>query len=167
MLLEFQHAGKCGVGRQLNYGLDLNPLDDLILTNCKFDGNIVGLKIATTAGVTHVTDQQLFLRREHAGVVHRGDETSERLDILQCDCHQFYVQQQPPEGIYAEKLEDALFDGITVTTAAPIRLQSQQCGIDINLKYGTYQNIQIINSTITGSGATGQRRIPPTLLPPR
>ncbi len=64
------------------------------------------------------------------------------------------------KGLYIEKLSDAVFDGITVLNSGTDPAYGFNNGIDINLKFGTYQNIQIRNSTITTSGETGSATNP-------
>lgn len=56
------------------------------------------------------------------------------------------------KGIYAEKLDNAVFNGITVNNSGTGGELNHRAGIDINLKWAAYSNIQILNSTITNSG---------------
>lgn len=59
------------------------------------------------------------------------------------------------KGIYAEKLEDAVFDNIEVTNSGTNPAYGFNNGIDINLKWAAYANITIQNSTVTDSGLLG------------
>jgi hypothetical protein len=54
------------------------------------------------------------------------------------------------KGIYAERLDHATFDGITVNASGTSGAFS--AGIDLNLKKQAFTDITIKNSTITGSG---------------
>lgn len=56
------------------------------------------------------------------------------------------------KGMYLEKLNNATFDNITVNSSGTNSNYGFNNGIDINLKYGDYENITIKNSTITNSG---------------
>lgn len=69
------------------------------------------------------------------------------------------------KGIYAEKLEDAVFTGITVDgngyDGSPLTACSYfvpwMAGVDINLKDGDYENITVQDSTITNNALGGAR----------
>jgi len=68
------------------------------------------------------------------------------------------------KGLYAEKLNNATFDGCMVINNGDaawnntcIYFKPFLAGFDINLKAGAYQNITIKNSVFTGNG-TGQAR---------
>ena len=56
------------------------------------------------------------------------------------------------KGFYTEKLDNAVFDHITVNNSGTGGALNHRAGMDINLKYGDYSNIQILNSTITNNG---------------
>jgi hypothetical protein len=59
------------------------------------------------------------------------------------------------KGIYVEKLDNAVFDGITVQNSGVDSTYGFNAGIDVNLKWQSYSNLTIRNSTITGSGVYG------------
>ena len=68
------------------------------------------------------------------------------------------------KGLYAEKLDNAMFDGCSVINNGDagwgntcIQFKPFLAGFDINLKAGIYQNITIKNSIFTGNG-TGEAR---------
>src|SRR5213075_1030425 len=54
------------------------------------------------------------------------------------------------KGLYFEKLNNALFTGIVLTNNGISG--GFASGMDVNLKYGTYTNLSITNSTFTGNG---------------
>ena len=62
------------------------------------------------------------------------------------------------KGLYFETLKNAVFTNLTISNCGskPVTNGStyytHNAGIDMNLKGGTYSNIQILNSTITGCG---------------
>lgn len=67
------------------------------------------------------------------------------------------------KGIYAEKLSETTFNGCEIAdngfspTGLPANFLAWMCGVDINLKAGTYNNIQFLNSSITGNGLGGAK----------
>lgn len=68
------------------------------------------------------------------------------------------------KGLYAEKLDNATFDGCMITNNGKtdwgntcVYFKPMMSGFDINLKAGAYQNIAIRNSVFTGNG-TGQAK---------
>lgn len=61
------------------------------------------------------------------------------------------------KGIYVEKLSDATLQNLTVEDCgdvkhAPYYWAGYNAGIDINLKYGTFQKLSFDNLTVTGNG---------------
>lgn len=58
------------------------------------------------------------------------------------------------KGIYAERLQDALFDGITMIDCGTDPLYAYPNAININLKYADFTNITIQNSTFLRCGIT-------------
>jgi hypothetical protein len=99
-------------------------LDGLAMTNGHIDGNVFGLQSYTGAGVGNN-----FLHVVVTGTTFDNNSS---------------------KGMYFEKLSDALFDGVTVTNSGTAGLWA--AGVDINLKYTAYQNIEVRNSTFTGCG---------------
>jgi hypothetical protein len=67
------------------------------------------------------------------------------------------------KGIYAEKLTDSTFTGITVDqngfdgSVLPSYFAPWMSGVDINLKAGTYQNISFVDSVITNNALGGAK----------
>jgi predicted ribosomally synthesized peptide with SipW-like signal peptide len=56
------------------------------------------------------------------------------------------------KGIYAEKLSNALFDNIEIRNSGTLDSSVVPNGMDINLKFGDYENITIRDSTFFDSG---------------
>ncbi|MBS1124550.1 MAG: hypothetical protein H6Q90_6778, partial [Deltaproteobacteria bacterium] len=99
-------------------------LDGLTMTNGHVDGNVHGLQ-----SVTGVGEGNNFLNVVITGTTFDNNTS---------------------KGMYLEKLSDAVFDGISVVNSGTAG--SWAAGIDINLKYAAYQDIEIRNSTISGCG---------------
>lgn len=74
-------------------------------------------------------------------------------------------QDNISKGLYAEKLDNATFNGCTVVNNGDATWTGNSCnqfkpflsGMDINLKAGSYQNITIRNSVFSGNG-TGEAK---------
>jgi hypothetical protein len=70
------------------------------------------------------------------------------------------ISNTPNKGMYIEALSDAVFRNMNINNAGntggePAAAQGQSqhgAGIDINLKYGNYQNITLEGVTVTDSG---------------
>lgn len=58
------------------------------------------------------------------------------------------------KGVYVERLQDALFDGITMIDCGNDPVYANPNGINLNLKYADFSNITIQNSTFTRCGLT-------------
>ena len=58
------------------------------------------------------------------------------------------------KAVYAERLQDALFDGITMVDCGTDPTYANPNGININLKYADFSNITIQNSTFRRCGLT-------------
>ncbi len=61
------------------------------------------------------------------------------------------------KGFYSEKLSDATFNNLTVTNngdtlRSPSWADKNNAGIDINLKFGSYQNLTFNNLTVSSNG---------------
>ncbi len=56
------------------------------------------------------------------------------------------------DGIYAEKLDHATFNGIQLVGSGYSAASSNPYGINLNLKKGTYSNITIENAILTNNG---------------
>ena len=104
-------------------------IDGMTVTGGSMDGNVQGfVAYQANDGLSTVT-----------GVTFTGTSFSENLR----------------KGIYAEKLDNATFDDITVENSGTEGAYASNNGIDINLKFAAYGNIQILNSSVTGSGVDG------------
>ena len=62
------------------------------------------------------------------------------------------------KGIYVEKLDNASFTNVDVIGSGVDGTYTNNSGVDINLKNGTYANIAFDNLTVSGSGLNGAGR---------
>jgi parallel beta-helix repeat protein len=110
---------------------DNTNLDHLVVSNCEFKDMAYGMIFFNTSN-TGTMVQNVTI----------SDTTFDRNSI---------------KGFYAEKLSDATFTNVTVTNNGDTDLSPDwadpwNAGIDINLKYGNYQNLVFNNLTVTGNG---------------
>lgn len=134
------------------YGINLSPLTDLVVTGSKFNSNGTGLKIASTASV----DQLSISNSEFNGNANIGwysdKGTTPTSNITNVTVTDTTFNGNINKGIYTEKLSDAIFTRVTVDGSGVGGALNHRAGVDLNLKYGNYQNIQFVDSVITNSG---------------
>jgi len=136
-----------------NYGLSLNG-SHLALQGVTARGNSVGLKVGSTASVEHLHIADSHFDNNNHGWYSDKDATGDsRIDDIHISDTTFNGNAQ--KGFYTEKLSNASFDNVTVTGSGVDEANVYNAGFDINLKYGSYQNIAIRNSTFEGSGRDG------------
>ncbi len=141
-------------------GLNLNSLSDLRITNSRIDGNGVGLRVGTIVDVNGITVLNSTFNGNIQGWYLAATASANSSTVQNVMVENTTFNNNTEKGIYAEKLEDALFQAITVTNSGISATYGFNNGIDINLKYGAYQNIYIYDSLITGSGAQGSATDP-------
>lgn len=109
-------------------------LDGLTILNTTFDGSEIGLYSQLGISTTLNRVQNVVIRN--------------------CSFNNCIRK-----GIYAEKLESAIFENISVVGSGTDASYGFNNGIDINLKWQSYSDITIRNSRITGCGAIGSNDI--------
>ncbi len=140
-------------------GLNLNPLTDLRIIDSYVDGNGLsggtGLRVGTAVNVNGLTVLNSTFNGNGIGWYLAAGTPANSSTVQNVVVQNTTFNNNLLKGIYAEKLEDALFQAITITNSGISPSYGFNNGIDINLKYGAYQNIYIYDSSITGSGAQG------------
>lgn len=138
------------------YGIEIHNnavVNDLLLNNVTATGNQVGFRVATTGSVNGlmITNGH-FDNNTSIGFYTNGNSgsTTNQNDFTNISISNTTFNNNTLKGIYAEKLDHATFDAITVDQSGTSGASS--AGIDINLKYGNYSDITIKNSSITNSG---------------
>ena len=130
----------------------------LTLTDVDLVDNLVGgFRMGTMASVTDMTVTRGHFDRNLLFGVHiyaaPGITNSEtQFDNITFTDTTFSDNKQ--KGFYTEKLNDALFDGVTANNNGSDTAYAWGAGFDINLKYGTFSNITVLKATMTGN-ATG------------
>ncbi|MCG6158220.1 beta strand repeat-containing protein [Rubinisphaera margarita] len=127
---------------------------DLILDNVTLSNNTTGLRVSTASAVVGLTIQNsLITNNEFGANVYASssytDNENRFDDILITDT---VISDNLKKGLYFEKLNNAVLSGLTVTNSGTDAGYAFNAGIDINVKYGNHQNIQILDSTFDNSG---------------
>ncbi|MCF8369915.1 MAG: carboxypeptidase regulatory-like domain-containing protein [Bacteroidales bacterium] len=135
-----------------SYGINLNPLTDLVITNCSFNENNVGLKLASTASATYITitGSHFDDNIAHGWYSDAKDTSEPDLDVVNISNTTF--NDNGYKGMYTERLSHAIFDGVTCMSSGDDPAYNWGAGIDINLKWKSYSDITIKNSSFTGCG---------------
>ncbi len=140
-------VGNEGHGFELNHtGVN----SDVLVVGSTFSGNGgTGLRVPTGASIDGLTIRQSHFDENVYGMeAYMGYNSGSYLRNVLVEDTTFSGNSS--KGIYVEKLDNATFDNITVDGSGTEGAWA--AGIDINLKYGSYSNIVIENSTITRSG---------------
>lgn len=138
-----------------NRGVELGNLQDLIISNCKFNHNSIGMRAGTAADIDNITITNSEFNDNVQGWFIAKASGTDASDLSNVNVSYSTFNDNLQKGIYVEKLSNALFNHITVSNSGTDPTYGFNNGIDINLKYQAYQNITIQNSTITGSGSYG------------
>lgn len=146
----FENVASVGNG---GHGLAQNFIgsnSDVLVTGCSLsDNGGAGFHIPPDAGIDGLEIVNSSLNNNTAGFeAYRADGSPELLrNVTITDCA---FNSNSSKGIYAEKLSDAVLQRLTLSASGSSG--SFAAGIDLNLKYGTYQNIQVLDSEILNCG---------------
>jgi hypothetical protein len=138
---------------QGGYGINFNngSYADVVIANSSFTSNATGtgFKFGTSASMDGLTVSDSHFDNNnfgwYVGIPGSGGTTFTNIAVTNST-----FNDSAHEGLYIEKLDNAVFDGITVSGTA-------NTGMKLNLKYEAYDNIQIINSTFTNNGLVGNQ----------
>ncbi len=127
---------------------------DLLLDNVTLSNNTTGFRVSTTAAVVGLTIQNSTISNNEYGMTVYAsnsftDNENRFDDITITDT---VVSDNLKKGLYFEKLNDAVLSGLTIANSGTDATYAFNAGIDINVKYGNHQNIQILDSTFDNSG---------------
>jgi hypothetical protein len=137
-----------------SYGVNMGSVNDLIISNSCFTHNNVGLKIPSTASVTNlfIDGSEFSYNTQHGWYSDANSGVEPDLDIVNILNTAFNFNGI--KGIYTERLSNALFKNVTVQSSG-IASNTYASGIDINLKWKDYENIEFNMVTVSGSGIGG------------
>lgn len=139
-----------------NYGIEVHNLavvSDLSLTNVTATGNSVGFRVGTSGSVNGLTvTNSNFDSNTSDGwyITANSGSTTNQNDFTNINVSNTSFSNDTNKGIYAEMLDNAKFNNITIDHSGSSG--SFGSGFNINEKYGQYQNITIKNSSVTNSG---------------
>ncbi|MDZ4713666.1 MAG: hypothetical protein SGI89_15265, partial [bacterium] len=138
-----------------------NGTNGLNIVKCKFNNNIVGgLRAGTGDLVSNVMIDSSEVKGNGVGANNGfgifvaaqtpAANTFDNITIKNSD-----FSNNLKKGMYFEKLRNALIDNVIIDNSGTDPAYGFNNGIDINLKYDSYSNIIIQNSSITNCGVTG------------
>ena len=138
-----------------NTGLELSAgTGNFTIKNSKLNQNKMGFRKGTVPDISGFTMENCEVKDNTAQgcfiAAENGTNVFSNILIKNSD---FSGNLQ--KGMYFEVLSEATLEGIIMSDAGVDPTYGFNNGIDINLKYGTYSNIVLKDSEITGCGVTG------------
>ncbi len=141
-----ESSGNSGAGLWLNAG------EDLVLTNCQFDGNNLGVKIPSTVSFDDIviTGSSFDDNTQHGWYSDANSGTEPSLDNVSISGTSF--SGNGTKGLYTERLSNATLTNLTVSGNGGNGGGVIGQGIDLNLKWADYANISVTNSAFSNNG---------------
>lgn len=137
-----------------NYGISVAAsINDLGIDNVTATNAIVGFRVGGAIVLNGLTVNDSHFDGNLMQGWYLSEETALGGNVTNVQVTNSTFNNNPNKGIYAEKLDNATFSGITVNNSGTVGT-NHTAGIDLNLKWGNYSNIQILNSTITNNGTS-------------
>ena len=128
---------------------------NLTLNNATLTGNVTGMRVATqgvASGLSVLNSQ--FNANDYGVTVYASNSfTNNETNFSNILIQDSSFSSNEFKGLYFEKLNNADLMNVTVDQSGTTG--SFGAGIDINLKYGNYADIDIIGGLITDSGTGG------------
>ncbi|WP_435126805.1 right-handed parallel beta-helix repeat-containing protein [Halobaculum sp. D14] len=127
--------------------------DDVVIRGVTVRNFNTGLDVASTQSVDGLRVADSRFANNTFGVYFAkkydtpGDSTVSNVSFVDVT-----FADNDKKGLYVEKLEDAVFDGITVEDSGVDDTYQYNNGFDINLKAGDYENVTVRDSRFVGSG---------------
>lgn len=124
-----------------------------------------GLYVDLTSSLTHLVISNSAFNNLHYGWYIQKQVSADTSTVQYVEVQNTTFNHNNAKGIYAEKLEDASFTGITVDQNGYDASLLSACsyfapwmsGVDINLKAGTYQNLSFVDSSVMANGLGGAK----------
>ncbi|SFS55498.1 DNRLRE domain-containing protein [Paenibacillus sp. 453mf] len=134
-------------GFSINISSSFPRMNDLIITGSNFSNNVTaGFRVPTYAQVSNVTIHSSMFNGNAFGIlVFSGTAIFNNINISNSQ-----FNNNTTKGMYYEALNNAFLTNNTIDSSGTAG--SFAAGIDINLKHGNYQNINLINNMVTNSG---------------
>ncbi|MCM3127157.1 DNRLRE domain-containing protein [Paenibacillus provencensis] len=134
-------------GFSINISSSFPRMNDLIITGSNFSNNVTaGFRVPTYAQVSNLTIRSSMFNGNAFGIlVFSGTAIFNNINISNST-----FNNNTTKGMYYEALSNAFLTNNTIDSSGTVG--SFAAGIDINLKHGNYQNINLINNMVTNSG---------------
>lgn len=130
------------------------------ISNCVLDGGNNGIVISDQTDLNGLTILNTTMNSNTIGFYSSlGNSSTMDKRVSNVLIRNCTFNNNSRKGIYAEKLEDAVFENITIDNSGTDATYGFNNGIDINLKWQAYSNITIRNSRVINSGAIGSNDI--------
>ncbi len=132
-------------------------LDNVVVTGTLQSGTPEqGLTVDGGASLTYLTIQNCAFDNMAYGIIAYQNSVTPTL-FSHVTVSDTTFDHNSIKGIYAEKLSAAVFENVTVTNngdtaLSPAWADPWNAGIDLNLKYDDYQNIEFNHLSVTGNG---------------
>jgi len=138
-----------------SYGFEIHntaDVDDLVMTDCSFNANgSIGMRVRGSLSGLVASGCHFDGSTADSGSgiqsVNAPNDGTVFTNVQFTDCT---FNDNPQKGMYFEKLDNATFTNITVLNSGTAGATAS--GIDVNVKYGTYENIKFTNPTVTNCG---------------
>lgn len=137
-----------------NQGFEIHNnavMTTLSITGSTFSGNNIGMRIRGSVDGLDVSGSSFDGNNFGFYTTHGGD-ASGATNVNDVSVTSTTFNGNARKGLYAEKLDNASFEGITVDGSGASTSYTWPAGIDINLKYRTYTSLSFSNATIQNSG---------------
>ena len=143
-----------------NAGIELgNGISFLMVKNSKINSNLTGIRAGTAAQMNNITVDNCEVKSNTQGTfISATTSLGNSFNNISIKNSDFSNNTQ--KGMYFEKLSNAVIENITMNNSGTDAAYGFNNGIDINLKYGSYSNITIKNSSFTGCGIYGTAASP-------
>jgi hypothetical protein len=133
-----------------NNGIDIGSVNNLAIDGITATGGNVGIRTGTATAIDGLTITNSHFDGNAQGLsFFKSTAVSSKAANVSITNTTF--NNNSYKGIYSEKFEDTVIDGVTVNNSGT-DVSGQAGGLDINLKYKSYSNIQILNTTVTNCG---------------
>ena len=127
-------------------------LTNLVLTDVSLENSVDGFRVATTGQVSGLTVSGSHFDNDQYGFYTNADSssTTNQTAFTNIQVSGSTFSNDTYKGIYTEKLDNATFTNITVDDSGTGT--SSPDGINFNLKFGTFSNIEIDGATLSDDG---------------
>lgn len=137
-----------------SYGISVsNGAIHLNISDSAFDQNKTGFKLGSTASASNITITNTSFDNNTAQGWYSDKNKTSGSTLTNVTITDSSFNGNPDKGFYTEKLEDAVFANVEFNNSGNGR-SSQGAGLDLNLKYGDYENILLVGVSAIDSGTS-------------